>query len=270
MAKQSQNNNPAPGDKPRKDGPPPIRLPFEQRKREPGEWIFEHRTAIFVTVIVYLVFAIVFVFSRIVINAKPVRNEIVFNMEDLEKIEELQKQLERAAELNRLLNEGAAAYNYNDVRNIVSNENARVEELNQNDQQVQDRLRESRDRFAQGNDEIRMMEEAARNRGEGEQRENVKVEGRVTVSFSLTNPPRTASYLYVPAYKCESGGTVVVNITVNPNGDVIAASVDKSLSSSDYCMTTTALDAAQRSRFNVHPGAPAKQTGTITYVFIPQ
>lgn len=268
MAKPSKNNVQRPQEQ--KNSPPQIKLPFEKRKPEPGEWIFEHRTAIFVTVIVYLVLAIAFVFTKVVVNARPARNEIIVDMQDIEKLEELQRQLERAEELNRMLNDNRYADNYNDVRNLVSNENARSEELNKADQQVQDQLRESREKFDRANDEIRMMEESAKNRGEGAQREDVKVQGRVTVSFSLNNPLRTAVHLYVPAYKCESGGTVVVDITVNPNGEVTAASVNKGASSSDHCMTTTAVDAARRSRFNVNPAAPAKQTGTITYVFIPQ
>lgn len=250
-------------------GPAPeIKLPFGKKEQEPGEWIYEHRVAVFITVIIYLVFAIIFVFSKIVVNKVDAQNRIVVDLSELDRLKE---ELAKAEELNRRLNEAAPDEYFNDVRNIVSNENAAVEELHQNDQHVQDQLRETREMFEKAQQELQMMEQQqARQEEDAAAGKDARVEGRVTVSFSLSNPTRTAANLFVPAYRCEAGGKVVVGITVNPNGDVIAASVVKNLSSSDYCMVTTALDAAERSRFNVHPAAPAKQTGTITYIFVPQ
>ena len=88
-----------------------------------------------------------------------------------------------------------------------------------------------------------------------------------TVSFSLTDPVRTRRYLEVPAYQCEGGGEVVVGITVNPSGEVVAAKV---ASGGDDCMREAALEAARNSLFNIDDSAPARQSGTITYLFIPQ
>jgi TonB family protein len=73
--------------------------------------------------------------------------------------------------------------------------------------------------------------------------------------------------LDVPAYRCEGGGEVVVRITVNPAGDVTAASI---LSGGDECMRSTALQSARKSRFDINNSAPTRQNGTITYIFIPQ
>ena len=86
-------------------------------------------------------------------------------------------------------------------------------------------------------------------------------------SFSLTNPVRKSRYLHIPAYQCEAGGEVVVQITVDNGGDVIAAKVRQG---GDECMRQTALNAAYRSQFNIDNSAPARQVGTITYIFIPQ
>ena len=74
-------------------------------------------------------------------------------------------------------------------------------------------------------------------------------------------------YLAVPAYKCEGGGEVVVEITVNRAGDVTNARV---VEGGDECMRSSALGSARRSRFNIDDSAPARQQGTITYIFIPQ
>ena len=49
---------------------PPIRLPFDDRKEDAGAWAFDHRVGLCITLIVYLVLAIAFVTSRIIIE-KP-------------------------------------------------------------------------------------------------------------------------------------------------------------------------------------------------------
>ena len=84
------------------------------------------------------------------------------------------------------------------------------------------------------------------------------------------NRLRHSVHLEVPAYRCRRGGTVVVNITVNRNGNVVSASVDKGLSETDECMQQTAVGAARSSRFDINTSAPERQSGTITYVFVAQ
>jgi TonB family protein len=81
---------------------------------------------------------------------------------------------------------------------------------------------------------------------------------------------RVAQYLDIPAYRCENGGEVIVSVTINRNGDVVAAAVDKQQSAPDECMWETALDATRKSRFNIDASAPERQTGRISYIFLPQ
>lgn len=50
-------------------------------------------------------------------------------------------------------------------------------------------------------------------------------------------------------------------------GKVVGARV---VGGGDACMRESALRAARSSLFNIDETAPAKQTGTITYIFIPQ
>ena len=69
------------------------------------------------------------------------------------------------------------------------------------------------------------------------------------------------------SYSTPEGGEVVVGITVNPSGEVVAAKV---ASGGDDCMREAALEAARNSLFNIDDSAPARQSGTITYLFIPQ
>ena len=160
---------------------PKLRLPFDNRREDAGEWAFDHRAGLCVTLIAYLLLAIAFVGAG------------------LAEAEAIRRRRERTDE-----------------------------------------------------------------RGESSDR---KVQGRVTVSFSLVDPVRHARHLVVPAYQCEGGGEVVVRITVNRAGEVTHASV---ASGGDDCMRETAVRAARNSVFDINDAAPARHTGTITYIFIPQ
>ncbi len=92
--------------------------------------------------------------------------------------------------------------------------------------------------------------------------------GPTVISYFLEG--RKALYLPVPAYKCELGGVVVVDIEVSSDGRVERATIDTSNSVADNCMTSAAIDAARRSRFTVTDGAKGRQKGSITYLFVPQ
>jgi TonB family protein len=268
---QPDKNTIRPNDGIAKAGPPEIKLPFEKKKHETGEWVYDNRVTVFVTVIIYLVIAISFVSARIVVNHRESVGAIAFDFEDPDK---LQERLEEAKDLNRMLTGSAVSDDYfSDVRNMVSNENASVEQLHDNDRRVQEQLRESREMYEEGlreQQQQHIIEQASAARPDESAKQDVKAKGNVTVSFSLVDPIRSSSVLFVPAYLCEAGGKVVVAVTVNQNGDVTEANVVKQASSSDYCMTSTALDAAYRSRFNVDGRAPARHAGTITYMFVPQ
>lgn len=128
------------------------------------------------------------------------------------------------------------------------------------------RMQANREAYEQGLAEERAIRER-NGAGKDEERQDRKVKGRVTVSFSLTDPVRTSRSLNIPAYRCEGGGDVVVEITVNRAGEVVNARVQ---SGGDECMRESALRAARVSRFNIDQSAPARQQGTITYIFIPQ
>lgn len=194
---------------------------------------------------------------------------------DLQSLAELEAQRDRLEEEVRQRQQDAA--DWASIRNRMSNENAAEGELRDDRgtdtralseaaSQAEERLKANREAYEQGLAEERAIRER-RGTGETGESRDVKVKGRVTVSFSLTNPVRTKRYLEVPAYRCEGGGEVVVEITVNRAGDVTAARVR---SGGDACMREMAEQAARNSQFNIDDSAPARQTGTITYIFIPQ
>jgi TonB family protein len=61
-------------------------------------------------------------------------------------------------------------------------------------------------------------------------------------------------------------GRVVVTITVNPQGNVVKASINSRTNTSSPALRKAALDAAKKATFNAVPGLD-NQEGTITYYF---
>lgn len=251
--------------------PPRLNLPFSSKRVDVGVWAYDHRVAILIVVVAYVLFGVAFVAADVVVSRKESQSEIVMDFEDLEA---LQEELRRAQELNRLLNE---RYEDSEVSNRISNENAlddRLEdhrtdarEIYSEADEVQQRVRDNAANYALGLERERQILEE---HYEGEKIENRKVRGNVTVSYSLSAPVRHAVKMPVPAYMCEGGGEVIVNIVVNPSGEVVDCRVDDALSARNNCLREAALSKATLTLFNADSSAPARQKGTISYLFIAQ
>jgi hypothetical protein len=97
---------------------------------------------------------------------------------------------------------------------------------------------------------------------------NVIRKDNTTVSYFLEN--RWHSYIYIPTYKCQGGGTVIIDLVINQAGKVISAVIAENKSTRDECLLEEAYRSATTAQFNVDSKAPTKQLGTITYVFIAQ
>ena len=69
-----------------------------------------------------------------------------------------------------------------------------------------------------------------------------------------------------PVYNVQDEGKVVVTITVNPAGHVIATSINRQTNTVNPALRKAAEDAAKKARFNTVSGLN-NQTGTITYYF---
>lgn len=86
-----------------------------------------------------------------------------------------------------------------------------------------------------------------------------------SISFSLIG--RSAINIPNPIYTCDTSGKIVVNITVNANGDVMETSVNKgSSTTNNECLTEMAQKYARGAQFSELPGKTS-QPGTITYYF---
>lgn len=246
-----------------------------------GEWIYRHRVGLLATVVVYLVIMIAFVTYKIMIKPVPVAQmSIEFVPEEVEKPKEevKQDQIEQLEDIEDIK-----------ISNRVSNENSKLksslrddrrsnsEQIYEEADRVQQELASGQEAYERGMAELAALNQKSKPKKQAEQsatsgkdakRETAKQKGNVTVSYDLEN--RNDVYLYIPAYLCEGGGQVVVNITVNRNGKVTAASVAGATNTSNQCMLDMAVQAAKATTFNTSASAPDKQRGTITYLFVPQ
>ena len=85
-------------------------------------------------------------------------------------------------------------------------------------------------------------------------------------SFNLNGRSIGAGGLPRPAYTIQEEGRIVINITVDPKGNVIFAEIGKGTNIDNGSMRKSALDAAKRAKFNSISGAN-NQSGTITYLY---
>ncbi|MFI3293020.1 MAG: energy transducer TonB [Rikenellaceae bacterium] len=250
---------------------PRLRLPFEERKTDIGEWAYRNRVGLCVTLVIYLIIAIVFVSSKIVVGTKPHQQGMYIDLNDLSELEEirdrLQKEVEQKQQFDWKSVQNATSNEHSDNTELRDDRGTKVSELANSATENQRRMEQNRQEYERGLAEAEQIRTRKGSQGANEEPQDRKVQGNVTVSFSLNNPLRHARNLVVPAYRCEGGGEVVVSITVDRSGKVIDAKVKRG---GDNCMKQTALGAARSSTFDSNSSAPEKHMGEITYIFIPQ
>ncbi len=83
-------------------------------------------------------------------------------------------------------------------------------------------------------------------------------------SFSLNGRSIGAGGLPRPAYTIQEEGRIVINITVDPKGNVIFAEIGKGTNIDNASMRRSALEAAKKAKFNSISGSN-NQSGSITY-----
>lgn len=83
-------------------------------------------------------------------------------------------------------------------------------------------------------------------------------------SYSLNGRSIGAGGLPRPEYLGQDVGRIVINITVDPKGNVIFAEIGKGTNIDNASMRKSALEAARRAKFNSISGSN-NQSGSITY-----
>lgn len=84
-------------------------------------------------------------------------------------------------------------------------------------------------------------------------------------SFDLAGRSITGG-LPRPAYSAQEEGKIVINITVDPSGNILSAEIGRGTNIANGSMRTSALDAARRAKFNAINNKD-NQSGTITYIY---
>lgn len=92
--------------------------------------------------------------------------------------------------------------------------------------------------------------------------------GQTRITYHVP-PNRKARYIDRPIYRCQGGGTVVVAISVNQQGEVFQATI-KSSTTNEECILETAIQSAQNFVFERDNSAEKRVVGTITYMFVAQ
>ena len=262
---------------PRKPRKPRMKLPFDNRKKDAGEWAYDHRLGLSVMVIAYLVLGIVFFSSKIIVGRRPHTQGIYVELQNLEELMKEKERLEQEIEMKRQQD-----IEWSKIRNLQLNDAVLNEELkddrNTNTAEINEAIKSAaagmeanRAAYEAG---LREAESILNNRPQQSEQQQTQSKGEdshykggVTVRFEFRNPVRTKRLLIVPAYTTDTGGQVVVAVTLNPGGEVIAARVK---SGGTDIMREEALKAARASLFNIDASAPARHEGTITYTFLPQ
>lgn len=239
------------------------------------EQIILHRYGIMGTVIFHLLLAILFVsmqISRVRVHAE---------MEIQMKIVEQQKIRKQESEQKDKIRQMASEEVERMLKSIAVNENVAVQNKQEISASVEEYVNEILDELHEvGDDERYRVKQDKHYKQDSlqcirdlraQEIDSLKstfYAGESSVSYNLKD--RYARILPIPVFKCESGGKVVVKISVNPHGVVIKADVLEDQSVPDERLWRVAEDAAKRSRFNDKADAPALQEGTITYNFVKQ
>ena len=228
---------------------------------------------ILITVSIHLAVIIILLLTVVEPSIRKQSATYEFDFTKQDEIEKLEKEDQRQTDLNdrleKLLKENGVGSE--PVRNVTvdrgslkDDRGTDAEKLYREAERIQKQYEEI---MSRGDDSFIAMKEPRHSEKKEEEQKSV-YSGPSVLSYEV--PGRKGSYLPIPAYKCMGEGEVTVNVTVNPQGKVIAASVKDDVSSDDSCLRAYAVRAAQSSMFSSKAGAPAKEYGYITYRFIAQ
>ncbi len=228
---------------------------------------------ILITVSIHLAVIIILLLTVVEPSIRKQSATYEFDFTKQDEIEKLEKEVQRQKALNdrleKLLKENGVGSE--PVRNVTvdrgslkDDRGTDAEKLYREAERIQKQYEEI---MSRGDDSFIAMKEPRHSEKKEEEQKSV-YSGPSVLSYEV--PGRKGSYLPIPAYKCMGEGEVTVNVTVNPQGKVIAASVKDDVSSDDSCLRAYAVRAAQSSMFSSKAGAPAKEYGYITYRFIAQ
>jgi len=117
-------------------------------------------------------------------------------------------------------------------------------------------------------EKMKIQQEKAPPKKDEKDKKETRFTGRSNIEYFIKN--RKDLYIANPLYTCPDymKGLVVIDVEVDPSGNVVTAKYNKKKSGVEYkCLIDTAIQAAFESFFNSDSSAPALQKGYITYNF---
>lgn len=237
-------------------------------------------TAIMATIIVHLTVAVVFMSVKVSAMQREIAAEIILAMEEELPDPAMEKALELAK--SDQFSNATAEELVNIIKNLADKpldiDPKEYEEMIKEEMIKSGMLDEKNflddQKMAEeaGNEEIAVPDEDIKpqvTERKEKPAEKGTFRGPTRIFYDLAN--RHHVDLPIPIYKCEGAGQITLAIVVDRSGFVIKATPASSLSSTkDPCLTDTAIEYALKSKFNSDNGAPEKQGGYLTFVFVSQ
>ncbi len=237
-------------------------------------------TAIMATIIVHLAVAVIFMSVKVSAMKREIAAEIILAMEEEMPDPAMKKALELAK--SEQFENATAEELVNIIKNMAD------KPLDIDPKEYEDMIKEELIKSGLLNeknfiDEQKMAEEAGREEiaipddeikpqiteKKEKPQEKGTFRGPTRIFYDLAG--RSHVFLPIPIYKCEGAGQITLAIVVDREGNVLKAEPASGLSTTrDACLTETAVSHALRSRFNSDQGAPEKQGGYLTFVFVSQ
>ena len=232
----------------------------------------DQKAGLYITAIVHLAVIVILLLCQIGYSVQRENSFVLdFTKQEEKEAQEQKEELHRNAleQLESML----SAARTQPVRNITVNRsqlkddrNTDADQLYRDAERLAQDLRDGQNR--QMEDPEDFVQDPLTPPSDPKPRKQEAYSGPSVLSWSLDG--RKATHLPIPAYRCLGSGEVTVIITVNNQGTVVDAKIDDGASSGDGCLRSFATRAARLSKFNASTTAPARQLGTITYLFVAQ
>ena len=232
-------------------------------------FLLNNVTAILATIIIHL--ALIMVFLIIKIGEVKEKNEDQLLIELVEEVQTIQEIVRQQTSGHMEI----PSFNMQDIHNVAVNVGEKLKEeisTEKYEQQVMQELGISTltpDNVNEVSENEEIIQVEDKKPEKPKEIKNIIYKANATIQYDLEKRWHVRD-IYVPTYKCQGGGTIVLRFAVDQLGVVINSTFDEYQSTNDPCLRTEAYGSLMRARFNGDPGAPLKQQGTITYVFFPQ
>lgn len=253
----------------------------EQRPKGVKEWLVTHQVGLLSTVIFHLLLLILV----LILKLNPSKNvvdsiAIEFQQPQMQSTKDPQKLADELLKQQPKVLDPRKGTEASQVRNVAVNSNldrltdklvddkfGSKNSVYEEARQLEARMKANQQLYKKAVEAGKMSPQQQTSQVSAHSSSDKAYKGASVLAYSLQG--RQGTYLPVPAYLCEGGGDIVVDIAVNQKGYVTDAVISARTTGSE-CLYAEAIKAAKRSRFTMDTSSPASQKGSITYRFVAQ